>query len=462
MDISAIVLNKLLASKDLDSFARLKLCYLDPAYNSVFTAISKHYSKYSEIPGFDDLDMSMREGLTKNTLEAIRLTEDADVSIEVAIDSLIDQYTQSEFLRLIDRMVDKVTFMDTEEIKSNLSDVLITLDEKTMTTEGITVMDSFLFFQQEDEISRNRVMMGINNDFDAAIGGMARQEYLMIGGKRGSGKSLISANICANQYEIGNVCPYFSIEMTGRETTERIMAILANVDYQNIKHGRSTPEELLAIIKVRAGMFLDADDLVEEFKVHRDKFKFENELVRTKVLKPDNQLIVIDDRALSLSKLDIHLGKLKAKFGDKLTSCVVDYVNQVRLDSGSGKTFSQYDWQPQVVVSTGLKNLARKYDLVMIAPYQVDETGEARFGKGILDSADIALKMEVYDKSESAMGMTSTKIRGASDQTFISGMNWTTLRMSPVSVEPPAKKEKPKKEKHAKEPVDDSQGDAPW
>lgn len=460
MDISAIVLNKLLASKDLESYARLKLSFIDPAYSSVYSAISRHYSKYSSLPSFEDLEMTLREGATSNTLEAIKLTDSTEVSIDVAIDALIDQYTQNEAIRLLDRFVDKLTVYDTTEIKDNLAAIVLTLDEKTLSTEGVDTMDSFMFFQQDDEISRNRVMLGFNNDFDSALGGAARSEYIMIGGPRGSGKSIIVNNIFVNQYEQGNSPVYFSIEMKGRETLERSMSILADVNYQNLKHNKLTPEELLKVIKVRANMFENADDLVAQFCMDRDKFKFEEQLVRTKVLKPDNQMTMIHDRDLTITSIDIWLGKLKAKFGDKLTVCVVDYINQVKQEGGHA--FSQFDWQPQIDISTKLKNLADKYDLVMVTPYQIDAGGEARFAKGILDAADIALVMEVYDKDTGAMGMKTTKIRGMKEQTFVSGIDWDSLKLSPVSISAPLGKEKATKEKKEKPKTDDAAGNMPW
>jgi replicative DNA helicase len=461
MDISAIVLNKLLGSQDLESFSRVKLSFLDPAYSSIFSAVNRHYEKYSTVPSFEDLEMTLREGQTKNTLEAVKLTDATEVTIDVAIDALIDQYTQNEAIRLLDRFVDKLATYDTTEIKDNLAGIVLALDEKTLSTEGIDTMDSFMFFQEEEEVSRNRVMLGINNTFDAALNGVAKAEYVMIGGPRGSGKSIIVNNIFTNQYEQGNSSVFFSIEMKGRETLERSMSILANVNYQDLKHNKLSPEDLLKVIKVRAGMFVDAGDIVEDFCKHRDRFKFEQQLVRTKELKPDNQMIVIHDRALTLTSIDIHLGKLKAKFGDKLTTCIVDYVNQVKVEGNSNK-FSQFDWQPQVVVSTGLKNLADKYDLVMVSPYQIDASGEARFGKGILDPADIALVMEVHDKSTGAIGMGTTKIRGAIEQVFTSGIDWNSLRISPVPVERPQKKEKSTKEKKSVDKSSEAATDVPW
>jgi len=459
MDISAIVLHKLLGSQDLESFSRLKLSFLDPAYSSLYTAISKHYAKYSALPTFSEVEAVSRHGPLANTLEIIKRTEVAEISIDVAIDALIDQYTQNETIRLLDKFVDKLPLYDTAEIKENLAAIALTLDEKTMSTEGVSLMDSFMFFQEDEEISRNRVMTGLNNSFDAMLGGVARQEYIMIGAERGAGKSLLVNNMFINQYESGNTSVYFSIEMTGRETLERSMAMLAGVNYQNLKKNALTPEELLKVVKTRADMFVDANDLVEQFTIDRDKFKFESNLAKTKELKPDNQLIVIDDRALTITAIDIWLGKLKAKFGDKLTLAVVDYINQVRLE-GATSFSQQFDWNQQIAISTQLKNLARKYDLVLVSPYQIDKTGEARFGKGILDAADIALVLEAHDKEAQCISMHSTKMRGDKEQSFTSGMDWDTLRLSPVSVERPQKKEKEKKEKDPSKP--DKEGNVAW
>lgn len=447
MDTSALILNKLLQERNLEIWAKLKLAFLDAAYTSVYTAINKHYSKHSVIPSFDELEVSTRDSPTEKILATIKLIDVPDVSIEVAFEALLDQYTQNVAVDLLDKFVDKLAVYDSQEIKDNLASIVLTLDEKTLTTEGVYNMSEVLLFQSEEDVSANKVPMGVNNTFDAAVM-PAREELILIGGRRGSGKSICAANICVNQYEAGNTSVFFTIEMTYLETFQRIMSILADVDHQAIKKNTLTPEQVLKLVRTRAAMFENADDLVDKFLADRDRFKFEAELVRTKSLKPDNQIIIIDDRALSLTSVDLHLGKLKAKFGDKLTTAVVDYLNQIVLEGAT----SQFDWQPQVAVSKKLKELARKYDLLMVSPYQIDEKGEARFAKGILDAADIAILMEAFDKETGAIGFETTKIRGSREMKVTSGINWDTLRISPHEVTPPSKetKDKDKKEKGIK------------
>lgn len=459
MDCSAIVLNKLLTERSIEIWSRIKLIYLDPAFSSLYSAIARYYEEYSRIPSFDELELTLRTNVLQRELASVKLANNPDVSVDVALDALLDSYTQNETIKLLDKFLDKLPIYDSEEIKENLSAIVLTLDEKTLTTEGVYSMADIMLFRNADELARERVHLGINNSFDSALAGVARQELILIGGKRGSGKSITCSNIQVNQYEAGNTCLYFTIEMVAHETLERNLAILAGVSHSNIKKNTLTDDEILRLVKARAGMFLEADDLVEEFKRTRDKYKFEARLVREKQLKPDNQMIIVDDRALTLTNLDLHLGKAKAKFGDKFTVAVVDYLNQIVVEGAS-----QFDWQPQIIISKKLKELARKHDIIMVSPYQIDATGEARFAKGILDAADIALVMDAHDKEKAAMSFSTTKIRSGGEMVCTSPINWDTLRISPISIDKPEDKPKDKKAtiKRAGAAKPDDSADIPW
>jgi replicative DNA helicase len=450
MECSAIVLNKLLLERNLEVWSKLKLAFLDSAYSSIYALVAKHYEKYSAIPSFEELEIELRDGANKKTLAALKLIDEPEINAEVALNALIDQYTQDQTIYLLDKFVDKLPVYDTAEIKENLSNIVLTLDERTLTTEGVFTMSDILLFKSQDELNRDRVYLGLNNRFDSVLGGVARQELILIGGKRGSGKSITASNIVINQYEAGNTSVIFSIEMIAHEVHERNFAILAEVPYAGLKQGNLSSEDYLKVVRARANMFQDANDLVSEYMIHNDRFKFESTLVREKTLKPDNQIIIIDDRALTLTSIDLHLGKLKARFGDKLKVAVVDYVNQIVIEGAN-----QFDWQTQIIVSKKLKELARKHDLVMVSPYQIDATGEARFAKGILDAADIAIVMEAHEKEKQSLSFDTTKIRSGPPMQFTSGINWETLRISAHDIEKPL----PTEIKKVKSKTTD---EAPW
>jgi replicative DNA helicase len=458
MDVSAVVLNKLLLEQNIDIWAKLKLAFLDSAYASVYSAISRHYDKYSTIPTFPELEITVRDTAAAKTLATLVLIDEPDISAEVALDALMDQYTQDQTINLLEKFVDKLPVYDTEEIKENLANIVLTLDEKTLTTEGVFSMADIMLFKSHDELARDRVYLGLNNQFDSVLGGVALQELILIGGERGAGKSIVSNNIFVNQYEAGNSCVYFTIEMVAHETLERTLSIASDVPYMGLKNNTLSDQDMLKVIKTRANMFVDADDLVMDYMRSKDRFKFEQRLVKEKVLKTDNQMIIIDDRALTLSSIDLHLGKLKARFGDKLKVAVIDYLNQIVIDGDT----NQFDWQPQIIISKKLKDLARKHNMILVSPYQIDASGAARFAKGILDAADIAVLMKPYPKENQAIGFETTKIRGGPPVNVTSPINWETLRVSPTNIDTPIEKEKIKKAGKSKTQTEEKAEDIPW
>lgn len=461
-DTSAIVLNKVLLERNLDVWSKLKLAFIDSAYSSVYSAISRHYDKYGEVPSFEELQLTIRESPAQNILAGLKLIDEPDINAEVALDALIDQYTQNQTVTLLDKFIDKLPIYDTAEIKENLASIVLYLDEKTLTTEGVYNMADIVLFRTQEQLDTERVHLGLNNSFDSVLGGVARQELILIGGERGSGKSVTCSNIMINQYEAGNSCVYFTIEMIAHEVLERNLSILAGTNYLAMKKGTLSNDDLVKIVKARASMFIDAEDLVVDYIKHKDKFKFEHELVRNRKLKETNQMILIDDRALSISSIDLHLGKLKAKFGDNLKVAVVDYMNQVTMEG-----LDLFDWKSQVIISKKLKELARKHEVVIASPYQIDSTGEARFAKGILDAADIAMTMKVHGKdAEKILEFNLTKIRSGPTMKFASSMNAETLRISSTPVELPSTEGKEHKrviKNHkVKEEAVDVSPDAPW
>ena len=95
MDIGAIVLHKLLNEQSLDAWAKLKLAYLDPSYSSLYTAINKYYSKYNCIPSFNDLELTTRDTPLNRAISSLKDLEVPDVDMDLALDALIDSYTQN-------------------------------------------------------------------------------------------------------------------------------------------------------------------------------------------------------------------------------------------------------------------------------------------------------------------------------------------------------------------------------
>ena len=73
----------------------------------------------------------------------------------------------------------------------------------------------------------------------------------------------------------------------------------------------------------------------------------------------------------------------------------------------------------------------------MISPYQIDATGEARFAKGILDSADRSFNFfpppEEEDRQlNNKITIHTTKIRNGKHMSFDVFMNWPCVKIDPA------------------------------
>lgn len=421
-DVAGIVLYSVLENPEevLDVWPRLKLQYFNSSYSEIFASITKYYNKFNALPNFQSLEMTVRDSNISKKIKALSLLEVSDdIDIHIAVEALIDQFTQEEILNGLDSYVDKITHYDSSESILKLSEFVMHMEDLVDHSEEIVLMDE-LFLMDEEELHR-RVPLMLNNTLDATTGGMELTNLVMIGGHRGSGKSLTACNIACNQYKRGDVALFFTIEMRAREINQRIMSILSGVSNTALKNQSCTPLELEAVASVRKDFFVDSEEVYRDFLQHKDYRKFEIDLVKAKKLKEDNQIIIVDNHAMTLSDIDLNIQKFKTKYGDKLKTVVVDHVNEIVVTD-------KYDWKSQIALSKKLKDFAAKYDILMVTPYQTDKTGEARFAKGLLDSADIAINLV---NNTEYITFSSQKTRGMPSFEFHAPIDWTSLRISP-------------------------------
>jgi len=84
--------------------------------------------------------------------------------------------------------------------------------------------------------------------------------------------------------------------------------------------------------------------------------------------------------------------------------------------------------------------MAQEYEVPVFSPYQTDNTGEARFAKGILDAADAAFTIETWTQEDNCITFNCTKMRAARMEGFTSVMDWDTLKIGPQSAMNPNEK----------------------
>ena len=434
INTQAIVLKLLLqSSQDSEAildFDAAKSEYFSDSYKKIRKYIAEFHAKYNKLPNLTELKVQYNRSSTiLSTLEALDKQEiPEDVELSVAVEALESEYAQQLTLTTFKEQILKdITILDSQEVVERLSILQTTIADALDTSDKVFTASGLSVFQTAEESDLETIITGISDRWDNDYGASRRQDLLLLGGKRGSGKSVVCINFAVNQYKQGNICPYFTIEMTAGETYQRYLANLAGVSAMGIRNKDLTTEEIFKLSLVMADMFEGGMEVLGEFLDEVEEYSLSTFAILDSRLRklPEKvpTIVIIDDSELRLASIDAHLSTLKAKYGDKLTMAVVDYVNQVIVDDQS----LMYDWKDQLIVAKGLKNQARKHDLVMVSPYQIDKDGEARLSKAILDPADYAMVIHANDTS---ITLEATKVRSISNVTFNVPMNWHDLKLS--------------------------------
>lgn len=437
INTQAVVLKLLLnSSQDSETvleFDAAKPEYFSESYRKIRKYLSTFHEEYGRLPTLTDIRVKYgRSSSVLSTLDALDSQDmPEDVGLDVAIDALKNEYTQQLILTKIKTdLLPDITILESVDLVERLIQLTTDVAEAVEGNEKVFSSGQISVFESEEDVDAVLVPTGLSKRWDDSFGGTRRQELVLIGGHRGSGKSVVSMNMANRQREQGKICPYFTIEMTAGETNERFFTSMASIDALDFRNKNCSSIDVIKLAITRANMFIGGTELLEEYLQDidlatcrlADLADLDRKLM--KLPEVDPKIIIVDDRDLTIAAIDAYLTQLKAQYGDDLTMAVIDYLNQVIV----GDKNDMYDWKDQLQVSKALKNLARKHDIVIVSPYQVDASGEARLSKAILDPADYAFVIARSDET-GTLALVASKVRSLSNVTFTIPMDWSTLTM---------------------------------
>jgi len=433
LNLSSALIKQVLELSDFDTWARVRRHYLPNEYHQLFDAIDKHVTKHHKLPKVEDLKLSVRDSSTLDKVYALDgIVTDAEPFL--LLDYLKNEFAQKEALLQLDRWVDNtIAFESAEEVVKSLQGISMDIERKVEIQPESESMQKLSLFESEEQFDKH-IHLGLNADFDAVYDFLGN-DYIMMGGPRGSGKSITCNNVAAKTIKNGKTAVYFSIEMDGRQVLQRHVAIMTGIPYNKIRKKNLSAIEWGIIAKFWASRYENGDEHLAAYRTHHDFDLFHKALSKENLTGP--QLEIVYDPHLTLSKIRATLNRLIA-MGVEIGVIIVDYLNQIERE-GNGSTSGMYDWKEQVETSKGLKLIAQDYETPVFSPYQTDKSGEARFAKGILDAADAAMVLTAHDN---CISFAITKMRNADDAiTFTSAVSWDTLTIGPESATPPAKEE---------------------
>ena len=438
----------MLELQDFETWTSCRKNYLPTEYHTLYGIIDHHCEKYHKMPTFDDLKYEIRDSGVREKLFAIEAVE-VDADAFMLLEYLKNEYAQKEILNSLEEYVDQsVAFEDADESVAHLHQIVLDVEEKVDLERPQDSMQRISLFEDEEELG-NYLPLGLNTEYDHEIQ-FSPRDLILVGGKRGAGKSVVCSNIANNVFNSGKTAVFFTIEMDSRSILQRCCAIATGIPFARLRTKNLNVIEWERVATWWANRFSDGQERLKEYKSNRDFDRFHHDLTTNCELLPTQQLDVIYDPSLTLSRIRAELDK-KVK-SMNVGVVIVDYINQVKRSSLPSRG-GQYDWTEQIEVSKALKAMAQEYEVPVFSPYQTDATGEARFAKGILDAADAAYALETWEQEDNCVTFNCVKMRSASMKSFTSKMDWETLKMGPESS--PTPKEREDAENRSDEPIDD-------
>ena len=435
MNLPSALLKQIITQEDFDTWGNLRENYLPAEYQSLHKVMHTHVKNFGNLPTFEDLQLSIRDRKLREKVFAIEAV-DIDVDAWMLLEYLKNEYAQVEILDELDKFVEKtIAISSAEENVEVLQQIVLDIGERVDLKAPEENMQTISLFDSEKNLKKY-LPLGLNDEYDQKLK-FSPRDLVLVGGRRGAGKSLTCVNIANNVYNQGRSSIYFTIEMDSRSILQRMCALGARVPIGRLATRNLTSTEWNRVAEWWANRFVGGADLLPDFYETRDFDTLHAELSKKK-LTPERQLDVIYDPVLSLSRIRKEL-ESKVNQTD-VGVIIVDYLNQVKRSNVPSKG-GQYDWTEQIEVSKTLKSMAQEYEVPVFSPYQTDSTGEARFAKGILDAADAAYTIETWSPEDECITFNCTKMRSAKMEGFTSVMDWETLKIGPQSTMNPKDRE---------------------
>jgi replicative DNA helicase len=424
--------------QDLEVWSAMRKDYLPPEYHKLFAVVTKYCEEFHSLPTFEDLHLYIRDEPTLEKLYAVEFTEN-EADPETLLEFLKNQYTQSEILNEVETWIDdSIAFESAEESVEHLQQIVLDIENRVELIKPEENLQRLTLFESDQELSKY-LSLGLNREFDYNIQ-FSPRDYLLVGGRRGIGKSITCANVANNVYEEAKkTAIVFSIEMDIRSNLQRICSISTDIPFARLRNKNLSVEEWGKVALWWSRRFIDGESKYADYLAHRSFEKLHKQLSMDDQLHPDRQLDIIYDPGLTVARIRAELDK-RIKNDANVGIVIVDYINQVKR-ANARRNAGQYDWAEQIEISKALKGMAQEYEVPVFSPYQTDATGEARFAKGILDSADAAWTLEAWDQEDACMTFKCVKMRSAAQTDFTSTINWETLKIGPDSASIPTERE---------------------
>ena len=357
---------------------------LNEIYDEISSIVdSQKFFDPIHIKIFDTIEMLIAKGLLANPITLknyfennqglnelggqeyiIKITKFSTTSIKQAVDYaniIHEMHVRRELIKISESVLNEAS-NDTEinssgeELIQNAEKSLFDLAERGHFNQSFMKFEKALTqtidmakraFKNEEGIVG--VPTGLT-DLDSRLGGLHKQDLVIIAGRPSMGKTALATNIAFHaaknikKKESKSTVAFFSLEMSSEQLSTRILSEQSKIRSNDIRRGKVSEKEMEQFIETAKNIY-------------------------------DLPLFIDETPAITIAAISNRSRRIKRLFGLELI--IVDYIQLMR--SGSGK----YDGRVQEIseITQGLKALAKELDVPVLALSQLSRAVEQRDDK---------------------------------------------------------------------------------
>lgn len=306
--------------------------------------------------------------LAENVLTSVGVEHHAGMLVEGA-----RRHRIADWASRIPTRIDRTGFGQTQEL---VDEALVELSELAQAGTGQVVRrgaarvaaDAMADIKRRQEARASGKLLGLPTGMthlDYALCGLEHQEYIILSGTSGSGKTAFMLNLCASAAKAREEhVTVASLEMPMVQLMSRLLAAEAGVDGTRMRQGNCSGWDF---------------DALEEAQL------------RLHALDP--YLSFIDKPGISTAELHAEARKINRgakKGGPRLGLLAVDYLQLVEPSNPSAPREQQVSR-----VSKDLLRLTREEDICLVALSQLNDAGEIRESKAVWHDCTTWLNLDM-------------------------------------------------------------------
>ena len=339
--------------------------FFDPIHKKVFETIEKLISKGLlanpiTLKNYFENNQGLKElGGQEYLIKITKFSTSAKQAINYA-NIIHEMHIRRELIKISENVLHDVSNNEVvssgEEIIQNTEKSLFDLAERGHFNRSFLKFDNAL--KQTIEMARNAYqneegIVGVPTgltDLDSRLGGLHKQDLIIIAGRPSMGKTALATNIAfhaaKNIEKKGSksTVAFFSLEMSSEQLSTRILSEQSRIRSNDIRRGKVSEKEFEQFIETSKNIF-------------------------------DLPLYIDETPAITISAISNRSRRIKRLFG--LDLIVVDYIQLMR----SGNIKNEGRVQEISEITQGLKALAKELDVPVLALSQLSRAVEQRDDK---------------------------------------------------------------------------------